>query len=421
MRVCLFEDERAGDLEPLSLTRPVFDLLCGLGPLRDKQWRVFGAREPGAIVRDHLVGVCRARMPGTAVNDPTWLQAGPLVLLNARWLPARGMRPACDRPCVGLCQGEVAYAVVAPEPGFQPDDLEEALERWQGELPTREAPGRMVRYLWELVHLNGEQIRADWEPNGPKTGALEGIHIVGPKDRVCIGPGARVDPFVVADTTHGPVVIEPDAVVSAFTRLEGPCCIGAGTHVLGAKVRAGTTFGPQCRIGGEVECSIVQGHSNKYHDGFLGHAYVGEWVNLGAGTSNSDLRNDYGEVTVVVQGEPVRTGSNKVGCLIGDHTKAGLGTLLNTGSNIGAFCNLLPSGGLLPRDIPSFASWWNGRLVDRASLPELLHAAGLVMGRRGSALTEATAALYRTLFDQTASRRRQAVSDHERRQLRRTA
>ncbi len=87
----------------------------------------------------------------------------------------------------------------------------------------------------------------------------------------------------------------------------------------------------------------MQGYSNKYHDGFLGHTYVGEWVNLGAGTQNSDLRNDYGEVTVTVNGRIVPTGATKVGCFLGDHTKTGLGTLLNTGTNAGAFCNLLPA------------------------------------------------------------------------------
>src|SRR5439155_2723037 len=132
-------------------------------------------------------------------------------------------------------------------------------------------------------------------------------------------------------------------VVTAFTRMEGTCYIGPGTQVMGAKVRGGTSLGTQCRVGGEVEASVVLGYSNKYHDGFLGHAYVGEWVNLGAGTSNSDLRNDYGEVTVAVRGERVRTGRNKVGCFLGDHAKSGLGALLNTGTTAGAFSNLLPA------------------------------------------------------------------------------
>src|SRR5207245_10009051 len=131
--------------------------------------------------------------------------------------------------------------------------------------------------------------------------------------------------------------IDAEAVVHARTRLEGACYIGLGCHVLGATIRAGTSLGPACRVGGEVEASIVLGRSNKYHDGFLGHSYVGEWVNLGAGTHNSDLRNDYGEVTAVVRGERIRTGLGKVGCFLGDHVKTGLGTLLNTGSNVGCF------------------------------------------------------------------------------------
>src|SRR5262249_29479472 len=158
------------------------------------------------------------------------------------------------------------------------------------------------------------------------------------------------------------------------------------TQVLGAKVRAGTTLGSNCRVGGEVEASIVHGHSNKYHDGFLGHSYVGEWVNLGAGTSNSDLRNEYGEVNVTVNGRPVATALNKVGCFIGDHAKTGLGTLLNTGSNFGIFANLLPAGTLLPRYVPAFASWWNGTLADRDDFAQRMRTAATVMQRRGQTL-----------------------------------
>src|SRR5581483_2707216 len=136
----------------------------------------------------------------------------------------------------------------------------------------------------------------------------------------------------------------------------------------------------------------------KYHDGFLGHSYVGEWVNLGAGTQNSDLRNDYGEVTVVVDGAAVPTGLTKVGCFLGDHTKTALGTLLNTGTNVGCFCNLVPSGPLLPKYLPSFTSWLNGGLREAADLDALLGTAAEVMRRRGAALTEAHAKLVRYLF-----------------------
>jgi UDP-N-acetylglucosamine diphosphorylase/glucosamine-1-phosphate N-acetyltransferase len=235
-----------------------------------------------------------------------------------------------------------------------------------------------------------------------------------------IDPTARIDPLVAADTTGGPVVIGPGAVVTAFTRLEGPCCIGPQTQVHGAQIRAGTTLGPSCRVGGEIEASIVQGHSNKYHHGFLGHAYVGEWVNLGAGTSNSDLRNDYGPVRVAVNGRLVPTGQMKVGCFLGDHTKTGLGTLLNTGMNAGVFCHLLP-GGLLPRYVPSFVSYWNRSLSDRADLWALLQTAAKVMSRRGRELTEVHTTLYGELYERTAAERRRVVREAETLALRRSA
>jgi UDP-N-acetylglucosamine diphosphorylase/glucosamine-1-phosphate N-acetyltransferase len=442
MRVCLFEDHRVPDLEPLTLTRPVFDLLCGLTSLAAKQYRCFAAHGHGALVRPHLAEVCRLGPSPGAINDLAWLRAGPTALVNGRWLPpAAGLRQtdAADGYWVGLVDDEVACAVVGPEhlAACSVNTIDDCLAAWKATLPCRPAGGRLFRYLWEIVACNGEQVIRDWEsrqmgngewgmgnerpdPPFPIPHSPFPIAVVGPRTRLAIDPEARLEPMVVADTTGGPVVVERGAVVTAFTRLEGPCCVGAGTQVLGAKVRAGTTLGPECRIGGEVEASIVQGHSNKYHDGFLGHAYVGEWVNLGAGTQNSDLRNDYGEVNVAVNGRLVRTGQTKVGCFLGDHTKTALGTLLNTGTNVGAFCNLLPPG-LLPRYIPSFSRWWNGVLTENGEIEPLLQTAAEVMRRRGHTLTAAHAALYRTLFEQTAAQRQQALRDTEQRRLRRSA
>jgi UDP-N-acetylglucosamine diphosphorylase/glucosamine-1-phosphate N-acetyltransferase len=430
MRVCLFEDRSAFDLEPLSLTRPVFELLCGLTSLAAKQSRFFPPGSRGVLVRPYLADLYRLHSPAVPVNDLTWLRAGPLILSNGRWVPPSIPLPLTELsgPCVALVNGEIAYAVVEPEQLIDcfPNTLDDCLNTWKAMLPHRPAGGRMIRYLWELVQHNGEQILADWQTAGPPfeidsgTAARPSLAIVGSPEHVHIHPSARLDPMIVADATHGPIVIDRDVVVTAFTRLEGPCWIGPHTQVHGAKIRAGTTLGPDCRIGGEVECSIVQGHSNKYHEGFLGHAYVGEWVNLGAGTQNSDLRNDYGEITVTVNGRRVNTGLTKVGCFLGDHVKAGLGALLNTGTNAGIFCNLLP-GRLLPKYIPSFASWWNEALTDRADLAELLRTAAEVMRRRGVVFTEAHAALYRTLFEQTAGDRRRALRDAELRALRRSA
>jgi UDP-N-acetylglucosamine diphosphorylase/glucosamine-1-phosphate N-acetyltransferase len=426
MRVCLFEDRHAGDLEPLTLTRPVFALLCGCTRLAEKHYRAFAATGRGALVRSGLAEVCRQEYADVAVNDSAWLRAGPVVLVNGRWLPPAppALPDGCD-PCVGLVDDEVAYVLLGPDLAATVwiDNVEESLDRLRRLLPARPAGGQLLRHLWELVDHNADEITLDtWlsSPERPRRHDVP-LALMGPADRLHIDPTARIEPLVAADTTGGPVVIDREAVVAAFTRLEGPCYIGPGTQVLGARVRAGTSLGPLCRVGGEVEASIVLGHSNKYHDGFLGHAYVGEWVNLGAGTSNSDLRNDYGEVRVQVNGQLVATGRSKVGCFLGDHTKSGLGTLLNTGTSAGVFCNLLPSGGLLPRSVPSFAGVNSGALVENSDIDALLRTADKVMRRRGQTLTEAQRTLYRALVEQTASARRQAIREAEARRLRRSA
>jgi hypothetical protein len=193
------------------------------------------------------------------------------------------------------------------------------------------------------------------------------------------------------------VVIAAGAVIHAFTRLEGPCSIGEGTVLLGAKVRAGTSIGPRCRMGGEIEHSIVLGYSNKYHDGFLGHSYLGEWVNLAAGTNTSDLRCDYQNVTVSVDGREVQTNQLKVGVMIGDHAKTGLGVKLDCGTMIGPFASVLPTGSFAPRSIPGFTRAGPSGLKLLSDLDRLLATAEVVMHRRGKELTPVLDTVYRTL------------------------
>ena len=423
MRVCLFEDHLVADLEPLTLTRPAFDLLCGTSSLAAKQRRYLGRSDLRVLLRPHLAKWWHTQAPEIPLADSEWLRAAPTVFVNARWLPPAGTFGKDLSSRAGMVGDELAYAVVDPDrlASFSCDAVDDSIEMWKAVLPRCEAGGQLFRFLWEAVDHNGAQISTDFEsdnPTGTVTGALPAV--VGPTDLVRVHPTARVDPMVVADTTQGPVVIAEGAVIGAFTRLEGPCYVGPRSQVHGAKIRAGTTIGPECRIGGEVEASIVQGFSNKHHDGFLGHAYLGAWVNLGAGTQNSDLRNDYGPVTVTVNGRVVHTGRTKVGCYLGDHTKTALGTLLNTGTNAGAFCNLLP-GSLLPKYVPSFASCWNGTMTDRADLWGLLQTAGKVMRRRGCAFTDAHAGMYQAVFEQTAPERARALRDTEIRRLRRSA
>ena len=424
MRLCVYEDRGVLNLEPLSLTRPAFDLLCGTCSLLERQARAFPAHELGALVRPSLAALCREEHPGLPVNDGDWLRAGPTVLVNARWLPPAQAIEDRQTPRVATVGDEVAY-VILPPPGIAEcaaDTIDEAQEAWRGTLPRADAGGAMIRYPWDLVEHNPQALCADLDGFRARLEARPRsawLGVVGPEEGLAIHPGASVEPYVVADTRGGPVMIDCGAVVQSFSRLEGPCYVGPDSQILGAKLRGGT-IGPNCRVGGEVEASIMHAHSNKYHDGFLGHSYVGEWVNLGAGTQVSDLRNDYGQVRVTINGVRVPTGLHKVGAFLGDHTKTGLGTLLNTGTVAGAFCSLLPSGSLLPPVVPSFCSCGAGQLQERWDLKQLFATAATVMRRRGRTLTAAYTDRLFTLYEETAGYRRQVMRDSELRRLRRS-
>jgi NDP-sugar pyrophosphorylase family protein len=165
--------------------------------------------------------------------------------------------------------------------------------------------------------------------------------------------------------------------VRSGTRLEGPTYVGAGTRVLGGFVR-GSVFGPECRVRGEIASTVFLGYSNKAHDGFVGHSVVGHWVNLGAGTTTSNLKNTYGPVRLEVSGAKIETGRTNLGTLFGDHAKTAIGTMLATGSVVGAGANVFGAT-VPPRHVPAFA--W-GCTGDRVTEDGFLSIARRVLARR---------------------------------------
>jgi len=423
MRLCIFEDAGVAGLEPIALVRPAFDLRCGTATLFDKHVRTFRHRAVGALVRPHVARVAARARPHVVVNESSWVQAEPTILVNARWLPPRRFQlTRAEGPWVAVLGDTIAYAVLPPNHlvDCTPQNVDACLAAWRSRLPGRPAGGRLARYLWDLVEWNGDEIAADFPHLGhdDMDGWPTTLTLVGPSDALWVADTARVDPFVVADTTSGPVVIDHDAVVTSFTRLEGPCYIGQRSQVFAANVRAGTTIGPNCRVGGEISASILIGNSNKSHEGYLGHSYVGEWVNLGAGTHVSDLRNDYATVRVTVGGRPADTRLTKVGAFIGDHVKAAVGCRLNAGSHIGPFAQLLPCGPFLPKYVPSFCIVDHGRVIACQDPQALFDAAVRVTGRRGEEFTDAHRALYKGLYDRAATHRRTAIHEAELRRLR---
>ncbi len=432
MRLALFEDQAASGFAPIAWMRPVCELLCGQSSLRERLLKHLSVAEWGAYVRPFLAETYREAQPQAAINTLEWLTHEPTLLVNARWLPDVAGLHRLEHVRLeeaGVIDQSLVWMRLHPDevPLLSLENWDEALLSLARTRQLTAATGRMATRPWDLVLHNGNQLRIDFQLRRSGTlrsPRLRGAHslganvaVVGDVANLEVDPTARLDPFVVLDTRHGPISIDAGAMIQPFTRIEGPCHIGAGAQLFRANVREGTTIGPDCRVGGEVEESILHGFVNKYHDGFLGHSYVCPWVNLGALTTNSDLKNDYSNVSVPLEGFSINTGSTKVGSFIGDHTKAALATLFNTGSSIGVMCMLLPGGELLPKHVPSFCRIWHGVLDDQIDLASGLETARAVLGRRKQVFTPAQERLLRYVFKSTQAERETAL--HRNREKRR--
>jgi UDP-N-acetylglucosamine diphosphorylase/glucosamine-1-phosphate N-acetyltransferase len=263
--------------------------------------------------------------------------------------------------------------------------------------------GRTLDAPWDLMNLNGEQLRRDIPRFFPgyAAEALPGCHILG-DGLLSLASDVTVEPQCVFDLSDGPVRLAEGVRVRAHTRLAGPAFVGRESVLLGG-VFSETTIGPVSRARGEIECSVILGYSNKAHDGFLGHAYLGKWVNLGAFTTNSDLKNNYGEVRVVGPDGPRPSGLMKVGCFLGDHVKTGIGTLLNTGTVVGAGSNIF-GGAMPPNYVPPF-SWGSGQDLTEFRLDRFLEVAEKAMARRGVALESGMKQVLRSAWERTRAER----------------
>ncbi len=416
MKLVVFEDDQTDRFLPLVYTRGVFELRTGATLLAEKIERAARCPLAAVLARDYLTPTLKQRLAGVAINDLAATAGDDVLLVNAR-VCGTGFRPPDRR--IALWKGDRLAAWRTNDDLSAVRDYA-ALAAAAGRAERADFTGGWFEYIWDVMLNNPREIEADFQAAGQR--GIEGrMHesavVFGPREKLYIGPRAEVHPLVCLDTRHGPITIEADCEIHPFTRIEGPCYVGPGTILLGAKVREGCTIGPMCRVGGEVEESIIHGYSNKYHDGFLGHAYVGEWVNLGALTTNSDLKNDYTAVSVLMPGgRTVSTGSTKVGSFIADHVKTSIGTLLNTGTIVGTAAVLVATGAPLPKYIPPFA-WFLGGIVTKGfGLNALLTTARTAMSRRKVEMTAADEQLLRHVYELSAAERMEHVN-RGRRQL----
>ncbi len=400
VKLIVFEDAKYEDLYPLTYMRPAFELRCGATTLAEKIIHAAKADSVAYFVRDWLAEAYAERVNRPA-NNMAALE-GDVLLVNGRLL----LDGACDVAGIGpdemVKSGDtlVAARVTARTlAAAKQDSFAATLAALEGKLASARccASGckpTMIDFPWLLIRHNAAMLKSDFRRlYADRAGVHCEMHplscVIGDDKDVYIAPTAKVAPMVVMDTTGGPIVLEDKVKVLPHTRIDGPTYVGPESQLAGGKIREACSFGPVCRVGGEVECTIIQGYSNKYHDGFLGHSYVCEWVNLGAMTTNSDLKNDYSTVSVYHKGQLTDTGEQFLGSMIGDHTKTSIGTILNTGSMIGMMSNLVFSGQLMPKEVPSFCWMLNNRPTKGMGLKAMIDTAKAAMARRKVRMSEA--------------------------------
>lgn len=360
MHVVIFEGSQWSAFTPLSLSRPVFALATGASSLLEKQLRHLRPDRVTLWVRPEMEPFCRSRiLPRlkipAEINRP--LDDEPAVLFNGRAVHLASFEFPPHEAIV-VDEGEVIRLAYAKRPGLGPQDVFGRTQPWLDllELPQTMPQARLVDSLWDLIHWNDESLVEDFahlHDRGMRPAPAGPHHLVNPED-VWLGADVKLSPGCVLDASKGPIMIGARASIGANAVINGPCAIGSHAKIRPlAFVREGTSIGDGCTIGGEVSHSIFLSHSNKGHEGFVGHSYLGKWVNIGAGTTTSNLKNTYGEIRARIGGVEVPTGRQFLGSVIGDHSKTAALTRLSAGTYIG-FSSMVACPGLAPRLVPSY-------------------------------------------------------------------
>lgn len=376
----LYDDAVARTFEPFALTRPISELRAGALLLRERWERALGMPAAGAVSAQHLVDfeepqgvqVMRGAIPAGSV------------LANSRCAVALYPVVAGD---VWRCDNRVAAVVLSRD--VQAEELEDGTFSLEKLAPQSgrsiEIKGRWLDHVWDFIAQLSTMLNEDIPVLGvgaTRTGAALGM--VGGSHEVFAEDGATVEPQVYFDTSAGPVLVRHGATIQAFTRIVGPCVVGAESLVGGDKI-SGSSIGEVCKVHGEMSATILLGHSNKGHEGYVGHSYFGRWVNLGAGTITSNLKNTYSTVELWTPEGERDTGLQFLGTFFGDHTKTGIGTLLNTGTVIGVGANVF-GGAMTPKVIPPFA-WGDHPPYSTYRFDKFVEVTRRVMARRHADLS----------------------------------
>ena len=403
-QIILFEDSHSrGKLfKPLTYTRPFAELLVGAYSALERI-KTYAAPETEIIlhVRPELMEVVKKRHSKIKVNELELARR--TMFINARLLVTEYQFKQFsesedtlfrweDQPeeilaftCSGEVPKKISERIASGEPLINGD-----VESTERTFPK----AKLFTSMWNVVNSNPVVIQSDIKRIVASNTREFNLNIQQDRNadvtefkQIHVSPRAKLSRRTYLNATEGPILIEDDVTIEPNCVILGPAVIRAGSLIkAGAKIHPGTTIGPVSKVGGEIENSIIQGYSNKQHDGYLGHSFIGEWCNLGAGTNTSDLRNDYSNVKVTIEGEEFETKSLFVGLLMGDHSKSAIGTQFNTGTAVGVSSNIFCSG-FPPKWIPNF-SWCGPEGLEKYKQEKALEVAKIVMARRGKVISE---------------------------------
>ncbi len=362
MQLCIFEDTNCSLLEPLTFYRPVYDLCCGMNTLRDKILNAYPDTKHALHCRQYLEDFVKSNNPKIRINQIDDIEC---LFINGRILAPQNLMDIIPLRGEDKLYKDGNMVIAARMSGKNLGNIKSKLTNLLSiadfdclQVETIEIP--VIKYIWDLIYNNGKELINDCKfdvKNNLKGKIYDGVHLV-EKDNVYIAEDTAVKPGVVLDASKGPVYIDRNVKVFPNAVIEGPVYIGANSQIKsGATIYENVSIGETCKIGGEVEDTLFLPFSNKQHSGFIGHAYVGSWVNIGADTNCSDLKNNYGSVKVFVSGKEVNTNVQFLGIIMGDHSKTAINTMFNTGTTVGFSCNIFGAG-FPEKYIPSFS--WGG-------------------------------------------------------------
>ncbi|MHC4276404.1 MAG: putative sugar nucleotidyl transferase [Planctomycetota bacterium] len=419
--ICIFEDGGHTGLLPLTHNRASYELRLGMYTLLDRILQQYPGRHSVAFfAREDIADILGERYPHPVNKlDP---DADGYLFINGRALDLRPV-PLEGEDEIGICKDTVVYArlnkknyrtitpgLFLPETGKERRKAKETLPTSLPSIKVHDVEAGFVDYPWDIIKNNRAELEKDcgaFSRPGKKQGqALDGVHILNPQG-VFLGKNATVKPGCVLDAGPGPIYIGEEVEIMPNSVITGPAYVGDGSTVMpGARLREGSNIGPGCKVGGEISNSILHSYSNKQHDGFMGDSYLGSWVNIGAGTVTSNLKNTYGTVKVRLnKGKKlVDTGMMFLGAVIGDHTKIGINSSLDAGTHISCHCTVA-GGSPIPKYLPPF-TWLADQGHQVYNMRKAFIVASTAMARRDKSMSAAEEELYRQLFARTTPERR---------------